>query len=213
LYPGAPLFSKGSNFSIPTTEHPTMARMKPEALRSIHVDGENLQVPHGSLIDDVVPRTVSAISAVDPHSGALRLISREQFRQVVPADFVTHLTPIAKGGSDPQNAEAISGHGTTAFVVTRHAGAVRWLLPRLRTSSNVKLMTHIDEDTVFRPGDMVCGVLPIALAARICAQGARPFAIDVKLPPELRGQELSHEQLEALDARLVEYHVREVGRS
>ena len=63
------------------------------------------------------------------------------------------------------------------------------------------------------PGDVVCGVLPLGLAAKLCAQGVRVLAIDMALPEHLRGVELSAEQLDALQARLVEYRVsaREVG--
>lgn len=201
-----------------------MARMKPEALRSIHVDGESLQVPQRSLIEDVVPREVSSISAVDPGTGAVRLISRDQFRQVVPPDFVTHLTPIAKGGvtvvgdvgDDSLAAAADASTGVrpvgATYIVSRHPGAVDWVRQRLSANDQPRVVDHVDDSMAFSPGDQVCGVLPMALAARICMQGARPLVIDLQVPPELRGRELSHAQLDALGASLVEYEVRELRR-
>lgn len=74
-----------------------MARLNPTALRSVQMDGSTLHIPAQASIADLVPREVSGITTVDPDTGATRLITRDQFRQVVPSDFMTHLTPIAKG--------------------------------------------------------------------------------------------------------------------
>ena len=62
-----------------------------------------------------------------------------------------------------------------------------------------------------RPGDVVMGVLPVSLAAEVCARGARFLHLSVEVPPELRGQELSADDLERLGAELVEYEVRRKG--
>ena len=76
-----------------------MARMKPQALRAVSIDGQSVQVPENSVIEDVVPRDVKSISTIDSVSGSMRLITRDQFRQVVPEGFMTHMTAIAKGGT------------------------------------------------------------------------------------------------------------------
>jgi CRISPR-associated protein Csx16 len=97
---------------------------------------------------------------------------------------------------------------TTAYVVSRHTGAVEWVRRRLGETANVKVLAHVGDEQVFAPGDKVCGVLPLALAARICAQGAKPYVIDIKLTADMRGRELSADELEALQARLVRYEVK-----
>jgi CRISPR-associated protein Csx16 len=96
----------------------------------------------------------------------------------------------------------------TVYVVSRHAGAVEWVRRRLPVADELQVLAHVPEDQVFKPGDRVCGVLPLALAARICLQGAAPMVIDVNLPLDMRGRELSADELEALQARLVRYEVR-----
>ena len=101
------------------------------------------------------------------------------------------------------------GPAMTVYLVSRHPGAVQWLSEELRVPE-VQVMAHLD-DTRFLPGDKVCGVLPIAWAARICAQGAEAHVLTIDLPPELRGRELNVEQLRAQGARLVRYEVRELA--
>lgn len=96
------------------------------------------------------------------------------------------------------------------YLVTRHSGAVDWLKNRLCVA-DVLVLPHL-EDIQFQAGDKVCGILPLAWAARICSQGAEAHVISVDVPPALRGQEMSAAQLDALGARLVHYEVRELGR-
>ena len=74
-----------------------MAKMNPQALRAVSVDGRSVHVHSNSTIEDVVPREVRSISLIDPHSGALQTITRDRFRQAVPEGFMTHMTAISKG--------------------------------------------------------------------------------------------------------------------
>lgn len=74
-----------------------MAKIKSDALRVVSIDGELAHVPVGAHLVDLLPSTVTGVTAINPVSGRNHLISREQFRQAVPLDFLTHLTPIAKG--------------------------------------------------------------------------------------------------------------------
>lgn len=99
----------------------------------------------------------------------------------------------------------------TTYVVSRHTGAVEWVRRRLRDAGPLQVLAHVDEDLAFCPGDRVCGVLPLSMAARICMQGAAPLVIDLKVPQEMRGRELSADELDALGARLVQYEVRELS--
>jgi CRISPR-associated protein Csx16 len=93
------------------------------------------------------------------------------------------------------------------YFVSRHPGAIEWLQGQF-PGQTACVIPHM-ADQPFDAGDMVCGVLPIALAARLCRVGALPVAIEVDLPAHLRGQELSAAQLDALGARLVCYDVQE----
>jgi CRISPR-associated protein Csx16 len=97
----------------------------------------------------------------------------------------------------------------STIIVSRHPGAVEWVRRRLQLTGPVHVVSHLDDEQRFEPGDRVCGVLPLAAAARICAQGASPWVISVNVPLALRGQELSNRQLDELGARLVEYEVHE----
>lgn len=98
------------------------------------------------------------------------------------------------------------------YIVSRHPGAVEWVRKRLATAEEPRLVSHVPADQLFAPGDRVCGVLPVSLAARLCAQGAQPCVISVELPPALRGQELTASQLDQLGAELIQYRVEEVRR-
>ena len=73
-----------------------MAKLKPNALREVVVDGVQTFVPEASTIGDLVPEEVTAVTTVDG-SGASRLIARRDFAQLVPEGFMTHLTAISKG--------------------------------------------------------------------------------------------------------------------
>jgi len=97
--------------------------------------------------------------------------------------------------------------GGAVWLVSRHAGALEWLR---RRGVRGQVVRHLDPRRV-RAGDVVVGVLPVALAAQVCARGGRFIALEVEVPEEWRGRELSAEELERLGARLVEYRVRCVG--
>ncbi|MBL8343980.1 MAG: CRISPR-associated protein Csx16 [Rubrivivax sp.] len=95
---------------------------------------------------------------------------------------------------------------TRVFLVTRHHGAQDWLRLRLRGLQPI-LKTHLDDLDEIRPGDMVCGVLPLSLAATLCRHGVVVICIDVDVPEALRGQELDACTLDRLGARLTRYEV------
>jgi CRISPR-associated protein Csx16 len=95
------------------------------------------------------------------------------------------------------------------YIVTRHPGAIEWIRRRLG-DVDAAVLHHVG-DFSFGPGDRVCGVLPLSLAAQICAVGAQAHVLTYEVPESLRGHELSVTTLEALGARLVRYEVREIG--
>ena len=98
--------------------------------------------------------------------------------------------------------------GRTLFV-TRHPGAVEWARRRGITA---EMIDHLDEDTIarLRPGDIIMGVLPVSVAAQICARGGRYLHLTMNIPPEARGRELTADDMERYGARLEEYSIQPV---
>lgn len=94
----------------------------------------------------------------------------------------------------------------TTYFVSRHLGAVQWAA---RQNLQVDhLVSHLDPH-IIQAGDTVIGSLPINLAAQICAIGARYLHLSLEVPAELRGCELSADQLEQLGARLQQFNIQE----
>lgn len=69
-----------------------------------------------------------------------------------------------------------------------------------------KQVAHLDPAEI-EAGDQVIGSLPVHLAAEVCARGARYYHLQIELPPELRGNELTAEQMEQCGAELKLYRV------
>ena len=66
---------------------------------------------------------------------------------------------------------------------------------------------HLDP-AIVKAGDIVIGSLPVNLAAQVCAAGAAYWHLSLELPAELRGQELSADDLERLGARLEAFDIQ-----
>jgi CRISPR-associated protein Csx16 len=96
----------------------------------------------------------------------------------------------------------------TTYFVTRHPGAIAWAA---RHGLKVdRQLDHLDV-AIIQPGDTVIGILPVNLAAEVCARGGRFFNLSLTVPPEARGRELSADELEQFGARLEEYRVERVA--
>lgn len=93
----------------------------------------------------------------------------------------------------------------TRYFVTRHTGALDWAE---RHGVHIdRRVDHLDPSWL-GAGDEVLGTLPVPMAERICARGARYFHLVLDMPRDLRGQDLDAETLDALGAHLDEYFVR-----
>ena len=91
------------------------------------------------------------------------------------------------------------------YFVSRHAGAIEWV-----RGQNIQVdvfVAHLDPAQV-GAGDTIIGSLPVNLAAEICARGAAYWHVSVKLPADLRGQELSADDLTQLNARLERFTIQ-----
>jgi CRISPR-associated protein Csx16 len=142
-------------------------------------------------------RLLQKWSWVDTEVQTVHLVLNGKSEQQRQGLFVQVLMPL-KGGNM-----------TTITLLSRHEGAIHWARQQLQAlgiQGEERVLSHLKEEA-FQPGDVVCGVLPLGLAARLCQQGVRVLAIDMVVPEHLRGVELSAEQLDALQARLVQYEV------
>lgn len=96
----------------------------------------------------------------------------------------------------------------TTYFIARHQGALAWATEQ-GIADTVQVSHWTPEHTAaLRPGDTVIGVLPIHIAADVCARGAAYASLDLPhLPPELRGVDLTAEQMTACGACLAYYHL------
>lgn len=100
----------------------------------------------------------------------------------------------------------------STIIITRHPGAVEWLRwahPDL-TTGDVQVIAHMSDDDVatLTANDVVIGVLPLALAAKVCAIAGSVVGLDLPhLPAHLRGKELTAAEMMFCGARLTEYTV------
>ncbi len=92
----------------------------------------------------------------------------------------------------------------TTYFITRHPGARDWAAAE--GLSVDRLIDHLDP-ALIHPGDTVIGSLPVNLAAEVCARGGAYLHLSLDLPAELRGRELSADQMRACGARLERFVV------
>jgi len=90
------------------------------------------------------------------------------------------------------------------LIVTRHSGAVAWLEQK---GFRGEVITHLSPEQVSK-GDTIVGVLPVHIVAELKEKGAQVFIIVLpQVPSEMRGHELSPEQMDEFGARLLEVEV------
>ena len=93
----------------------------------------------------------------------------------------------------------------TVYFVTRHAGALAWAAQnQLHFDCHLE---HLKDITLLKNGDVVIGTLPINIVYALNFKGIRYIHLALQIPAELRGQELSAEQLIQCQAMLQEYTV------
>jgi len=95
------------------------------------------------------------------------------------------------------------------YVLTRHGGLVDWLQAK-GYIDDAQVVAHADDAFLesLQTGDVVIGVAPPHLIAAINQQGARFIAVEMRIPHELRGRELSAEDMDKCGAQLREVSVR-----
>lgn len=85
------------------------------------------------------------------------------------------------------------------ILVTRHPGAIQWI-----HNSGIIVDSHCDHLDIneINKGDVVIGVLPVNLAAEVCARGGKYLHICMELPQVARGKELSSGEMAQFNATI-----------
>ena len=101
------------------------------------------------------------------------------------------------------------------YLVTRHEGTRIWATAAAKYGRLPFAIDHVIEHldpSALTKGDVVVGTLPLAMAAALEARGIAFWALDLDLPPDARGQEISGTALyhlyKGLGARFTRYQVR-----
>ena len=89
------------------------------------------------------------------------------------------------------------------YFVTRHKGALNWL--RQNVDVVATHLPHLRDLQCIQAGDHIYGTLPVNWVAEVCKRRTHYFHLQVEIPEQLRGLELSAEQLYEMGAQLVEY--------
>lgn len=98
----------------------------------------------------------------------------------------------------------------STYLVSRHAGTLEWFAKQgIHVDRHI---SHLDIDLINK-GDCVVGTLPIQMVAEICNKGARYKHLEVVIPLEYRGVELTAEQLETFGATLTEFVAHKIDSS
>ncbi|RPE63044.1 putative CRISPR-associated protein (TIGR02620 family) [Tibeticola sediminis] len=96
------------------------------------------------------------------------------------------------------------------YFVSRHEGAIRWarIMQKLGGLPYPvdQYVEHLELSQV-KKGDVVIGTLPLKACAELTEKGARYVSLDLSVPPQWRGQELSATQMAKCDAKLTQYRV------
>lgn len=100
-----------------------------------------------------------------------------------------------------------TNRSSLTYLVTRHSGAKAWVQARGIFFDHHQ--PHLNVDNI-ESGDTVIGTLPIHMVADICERGGRYFHLTLHVPHDVRGHELSQEQLDQYGATLEAF---QVGRS
>ena len=94
--------------------------------------------------------------------------------------------------------------------IFRHSGAEEWLKRKGIESGVVrKHFTDSDMDAVGE-NTIIIGVLPIGKIAEACRRKGRFISIDVKAPPKYFKQEMTADEMELFNAKLVPYDIEVV---
>lgn len=96
----------------------------------------------------------------------------------------------------------------TTWFISRHQGAIEWI--KQQNIHIDRYENHLEDLKEIQKGDIIIGALPINLAAKICAKGAKFYYLSITLSKEQRGQELSAEEMQKLNCQIKPYYIQEI---
>lgn len=82
------------------------------------------------------------------------------------------------------------------LIVTRHAGLIEYLR---RNNITGDVTPHLNLDEVSSNITQVWGVIPLPLIAKLNEKGIDVYNVNLNMPLELRGKELTLEQMDQVD--------------
>lgn len=100
--------------------------------------------------------------------------------------------------------EQMISQNTKVWFISRHEGAVSWA--KRKNLPITDWCEHLDISQI-NSGDIVMGTLPIHLAAMVCSRGAIFYYLEMSVPPELRGKELTDEFMVSIGCKLTQFNV------
>lgn len=128
-------------------------------------------------------------------------LGKEQNKRKKEKDYDKKNFETSKSYKRPRSSQVMR------WLVTRHQATKDWLLAKMGFDS---IVDHLDINLI-HDGDEVVGVLPINIAAEVCAKGARYFHVAIQVTKDQRGKELDDQELAQLDPKLIEYQVIRLG--
>lgn len=91
------------------------------------------------------------------------------------------------------------------YFISRHLGAVDWAK---QNHIHFDLhLTHLTNIEILQPNDTVIGTLPMNIVAMLTHKNVRYIHLSLQIPVELRGVELTAQQLDDCQASLEEFEV------
>lgn len=98
---------------------------------------------------------------------------------------------------------------STTYFISRHTGAIEWA--KQQGIQIDEQQSHFNiEDT--QPDDTIIGTLPISLIAEVCQRGGTYLHLSLDLPADMRGKELSAEDMQRYGARLEAYSAQKIAQ-
>ena len=95
------------------------------------------------------------------------------------------------------------------LVVTRHTATCNWLKTQLEGHA-LHFTAHFSHEMA-EGFEVVVGILPINLVADLNALGIRFFMVTMDVPAELRGKELTEEQMVECNVKLEQFSVLRIS--
>ena len=98
----------------------------------------------------------------------------------------------------------------STLLVSRHKGALEWAKGAGGLPQDVEVRKHLDVGFGLVGIDHVVGVLPIDMICQLNEAGVRFSHLYMRIPAEMRGKELSAEQMVQFGAAWQEFRVTRV---